>query len=160
MTILHPIVRIGVALSLYLDRSAELLVACAESFEGMPCGVLVRPHPALSIKAVMKDAGLARLPENFREDRSPSTTTFLQSIHYLVYMTTTVAIEALAAGVPVILYRSEHVIDMDNLYDFPEARTAVCGPTELRQAVFPVAGGRMTLAEFLAQLDADVREAP
>jgi hypothetical protein len=132
-------IRVLVAPSIILTNAAELLFSASEAFhDDQQITIVLKCHPRLPADRVSAEAGLSSLPANFVIDERPIAEV-LRAVDVLVYSDSTVALEALAHGVPVVHYSSNHEIDLDPLEDFPDLRSSTGTAQGLRAIVCALA---------------------
>jgi hypothetical protein len=119
--------------SVLIQESVEMLSKCIKAFrhlEGVE--ILIKCHPTLPCRHL--SPGLPEpLPRNMKISMDPTIEPLLDKAGVLIYAgTSTVAVEALARGVPYIHVRSDLALDMDIFAGDNELEKSVSGPSELR----------------------------
>lgn len=99
---------------------------------------IIKLHPTLPRRKI--SAHLLRIPENFEVSEKP-VEELLESTDVVVYTGSTVAVEALAQGIPIIHVRSDLIIDRD-IFNEQDNINSVSTPEELCQAVKAIAKKR------------------
>ena len=128
-------IRVLLAPAVIATNAAELLLVAIEAFPGgQQFTVVLKCHPRLPADRVLAEAGCSALPDNFLTDERPIAEA-LRHVDVVVYSDSTVALEALAQGIPVVHYSSNHEIDLDPLEDFPDLRFSTGTAQGLRDAV-------------------------
>ncbi len=87
---------------------------------------MARLHPASDARAIR-----AALPSGIRYAEEPLSD-LLPRAHLMLYTYSVVPYEALAAGTPPVLVRSEAMLDLDQLEPTPDVRWVARTPAELR----------------------------
>ncbi len=142
----HQKKKLLVALSIGVNESVELVhkvVLALGGKEGM-C-IDIKCHPATPFALISRY--FPALPTNVRIREDP-VETLLEFADVLLYAESTVCIEALAMGVPVINVRSDHRIDM-NILEGVTVVPSVSAPEEILEAI-----SRVTSPDVLEQFDA------
>lgn len=123
-----------VALPIQANAGSELAWQAIEALRDCPeYSVLIKCHPVTP--AHLLDGDLERaLPAHFSFTELPMDALW-DKVDLLLYSNSTVCLEALATGVPVVNVSSELVIDMDPLDVLPELRRVARNAEELRRFV-------------------------
>ncbi len=111
------------ACSIDAEQSIELLRKASTAFGGE---LVARLHPASDARAIR-----AALPRGIRYADEPLAD-LLPRARLMLYTYSVVPYEALAAGTPPVLVRSEAMLDLDQLEPTPEVRWVARTPAELR----------------------------
>ena len=114
-------------------ETAELLDLAFQLFaedDGVP--IVVKCHPIMPFEKV--SGSIRPLPKNVQVSDEPIEELMLKS-SLMVYTGSTVCIQALALGLPVVHVRPQFDFDLDPLEAVPEARLEARGPDELREKV-------------------------
>ena len=124
-----------VALSIGINDSVELAHKVFAALGGR-VGIIVdvKCHPTTPFPFISPH--IPEIPANVRIRTEP-VEELLSDSDILVYAESTVCVEALAMGVPVINVKSDHRIDM-NIFDGIESIPSVSTPAELEGAVMQV----------------------
>jgi hypothetical protein len=138
----RPAVRtILVAASISSEDFFELAYKTIEALRDVPdLKVLIKFHPKMRrnvmglMKVVLDSLDLKNLPEKFSITDQPLTD-LLQTVDLVLHNGTSVAVEAMAQGVPTLLLQSDIWFDMDTLGFFPGVGAAARTPDEIRAAV-------------------------
>ena len=129
------VVRVLVMMSIVMTQSAELLLGAVEAFaDPRAFRVTVKFHPCFPARRVIAEAGAWTLPAHVAVVDAP-VSELLRVADVLVYIDSTTAVEALAHGVPIVHFASDHELDTDPLAPFTDVRVSVGTPEELRKAV-------------------------
>ena len=114
-----------VACAVGLEEAAELVGLASELFqEDEEVDVIVKCHPITSIHGVCKYLGKP-LPNHIQVSGEPITQLFA-SASVMVYTSSTVCVQALAHGLPMVHLRPQFDLDMDPLEAYPDLRLAGC----------------------------------
>lgn len=116
------------------EDTAELVAMAAGLFDGDEgVRVVMKCHPSMPFYKV---SGLTatRLPGHVRLSEEPVTELMLKS-SVMVYSGSTVCIQALALGLPVVHLRTQFDFSLDPLETVPDLRLEATGLEELRQKV-------------------------
>jgi glycosyltransferase involved in cell wall biosynthesis len=153
-----------VALSAGIDDSLELTynILCAL---GNREGIIIdiKCHPILPFKII--SPYIRSLPENVRIREEPIEN-LLTNSDVLLYSESTVCLEALAMGVPIVNIRSNHRINV-NILEGIEVVPSVSAPEEIQEAIKFVTSGealeqfdnlQVIVDEFFAPLTKDYLE--
>jgi hypothetical protein len=124
-----------VALSYSRNLTEELLISLFNVFQdytGKDVRFVLKFHPeappeSLSIRQPDWPAHFEKTDRNMED--------ILKEVDLVIYSSTTVGLEALVNGVPVIRYYSEHSIDLDPLNAFDERAVKSCSESSLKQVV-------------------------
>jgi hypothetical protein len=95
--------------------------------------IVIKCHPLLAFLKVSKSVG-GPLPKHVEVSDAPLTDLMLKS-SAMVYSGSTVCVQALAFGLPVVHLRPQFDLDLDPLEAVPELRLEATGLEELRQKV-------------------------
>jgi surface carbohydrate biosynthesis protein (TIGR04326 family) len=128
----HTVKIVLVALSAGVNDSLELahkVISALANHEGII--VDLKCHPTLPFSIISQH--IRELPNNVRIREDPIEK-LLANSDILVYAESTVCIEALAMGVPIINIKSDHRIDM-NIFEGIDAVLSVSNPTEITGAI-------------------------
>ena len=120
-----------VAASVNINEAVELIEKCLEAFSGNPAfNLIIKMHPTLPFGKIANYFPV--LPENVTVSETP-VQELLACADLVLYTSSTVAIEAVALGVPVIHVKSDHIIDM-NFFDAESAIPSFSEPEEIARA--------------------------
>lgn len=136
-----------IASSFGREEAAELVDLAGRLFdEEDRIPIVIRCHPLMPLEkfATMLEGPL---PSHVAVSHEPTTSLMTQS-SVMVYTSSTVCVEALALGVPVVHHRPRFELDMDPLETSPDARLEASGLEELRQKVLWLLDHR---EEYIAQ---------
>ena len=123
-----------VASSDCLEEAAELVYMAGNLFEeDEGISVVVKCHPRMPFKRVADLTGL-HLPDHVMLSEEPIADLMLES-SIMVYSGSTVGIQALALGLPVVHLRTQFDLDLDPLDAVPHLRLEATGLEELREKV-------------------------
>ncbi len=122
--------------------------------------VWIKFHPRMSgspeqcVETAVRALHLGALPKHVQITREP-VTELLPRCGVLLYSGTTVGLEALALGVPVILVQSDLWFDMDILFFAPGSQTRARTPEAIRTAVRRALGEPGTTTQMAGGLVLD-----
>lgn len=117
-----------------LEETVELVSMAANMFdENDGIQVVLKCHPRMPYQKVQGLIG-AQLPKHVRVSDDPIID-LISDCAVMVYSGSTVAIEAMALGVPTIHLTSQFDFDLDPLEAVPDLRLAAMGLEDLRQKV-------------------------
>ncbi|WP_207205283.1 hypothetical protein, partial [Methanolobus psychrotolerans] len=112
-------VTILVALSIDKNESCELLHKVLDTFGNHRMyDIILKFHPLMQYRVIMNEMNIQLFPEHFTVSNE-SISSLLNECDILLYMTTTICVEALAAGVYPIHIKSSYNIDCDILDGSP-----------------------------------------
>ena len=133
-----------VAPSIGLDETAELAYMAAHLFdEDAGVRVVLKCHPMLPFERVRKLIG-APLPPHVQISDEPIKDLILKS-SVMIYSNSSVCIDSLALGVPVVNLRPRFDISLDPLEDFPDLRPEATGLADLQAGLTPEGGSEHIL---------------
>jgi len=116
------------AASVNINEAVELIEKCLEAFSGrLEFTIIIKLHPTLPFAIISKN--FPSFPENFVVSETP-VHDLLKRSDLVLYTSSTVAIEAVALGIPVIHVKSDHVIDM-NFFDGESSIPSFSDPKEI-----------------------------
>ena len=119
------------AASVNTNEAVELIEKCLGAFSGRPgFTIVIKTHPTLPFRRISKYFPV--LPENAVVSENP-VQDLLGHSDLVLFTSSTVAIEALALGIPVIHVKSDHTIDM-NFFDGEAAIPSFSDPREIARA--------------------------
>lgn len=95
--------------------------------------VRIRPHPMASLDNALKIAPLAR--RDFFSTSTDSLTVDLRWADVVLYASSTVAIEALSLGIPVVYMDLGDYLDADPLFGLNEFKWSVSDPTDMSSTI-------------------------
>lgn len=108
------------------------LLECA--FVGVPgYRVRVRPHPSVPLEDAFKVAPLTR--QDFYSASTSSLADDLQWADVVLYSSTTVGLEALAMGIPVVHLDLGTFLDEDPMFGWSEFKWSVADPSDLVKTI-------------------------
>jgi hypothetical protein len=117
-----------IAVSVNINEAVELIEKCLEAFSGKPAfNLTIKTHPTLPFCKIADFFPV--LPENAIVSEIP-VQELLARADLVLYTSSTVAIEAVAMGVPVIHVKSDHIIDM-NFFDGESSIPSLTEPEEI-----------------------------
>jgi surface carbohydrate biosynthesis protein (TIGR04326 family) len=120
-----------VAASVNINEAVELIEKCLEAFSGKPAfNLIIKMHPTLPFGKISKYFPV--LPKNVIVSETPVQELLARS-DLVMYTSSTVAIEAVALGVPVIHVKSDHIIDM-NFFEDENAIPSFSEPGDIARA--------------------------
>lgn len=124
-----------VALSIGSDEAAELTLKICEAFRGATdYRVLIKPHPSMPLAAMSRRMGRVSLPDHIVVSNA-KVTELLQEVDVVLYTDSTVALEALMRGIPVVHVGSDLKIDCDLLDVKPHLRLHARSTNEILECV-------------------------
>lgn len=124
-----------VAMPYSRSLTRELLICLFNAFmdlEGEGARFIIRFHPEVPPERL--GIQLPTWPAHFQRTDRPLLE-ILEGIDLVVYSSSTVGLEALQNGIPVVRYCSEHSIDLDPLDAFGEESLRSCSEANFRQVV-------------------------
>lgn len=123
-----------VPLTMVRDETIKILNFLYESgIEKTDYQVILRPHPAASIKSIIN--GNIPIPKNVTFDNKTSAKEQLRNSDILIYTWTTMALEALKLGLSLIYLDILTPLYVDPLFEYPDIRKSVKNPEELIPAI-------------------------
>lgn len=106
-----------VALSAEINSTLELIYKSIAAFTNEPdISILIKPHPLIPYSRFKQY--LSVVPENFKITETPISE-LLCHVNVVLYTESTVSLEAVSAGVPILHVSSDHNIDIDIFCDEP-----------------------------------------
>ncbi len=118
-----------VATSADLDESLEVLEKSIQAFGDMPeCNVTIKCHPTVKFDMLYKY--LSKIPSNFSISEK-SLEDLLPQADLMLYASSSVAVEALAVGLPVMHIRSDFKINM-NIFESISYIPSISRPDKIR----------------------------
>lgn len=120
-----------IALSYLPSLSAELLAATLDAFCDSKQGAfrfLVKCHPDTPLSALRADT--ATWPDYFQTTEEPMAA-LLSKVDLVIYSSSTVGLEAVSNGVPVVKYLSSCFLDLDILDERENNELPICDDTSL-----------------------------
>jgi len=151
-----------IATSIILEESQELLSTCFEAFRDLKgVEIHIKSHPTLPFEHL--SSHLPSLPANMTISREPIDSLLEKAGVLISAGTSTVALEALACGVPYIHVRSDLALDLDILAG-EDVEKSVSGPSELREATLMALqnpgiapdGAQRILGKFFAPVNMNI----
>ena len=125
--------RILVTPSVLMAQAAELVLVTLEAFsDSNVFNVTFKFHPTLPAARVMSEAGVSSLPAHMTIARE-AVPALLKDADVMLYTYSATAIEALAAGVPIVHFATNCDIDLDPLASFSGIRISTGTPEGLRE---------------------------
>lgn len=116
------------------EETAELAITAKGLFApGDGVRVVLKCHPLMPFEQVSSLVG-PQIPEHVHLSDDPVTDLMLDS-SVLIYSGSTVCVQAMALGLPVVHLRTKFDLDLDPLDAVPEARVEATGIEELRKQV-------------------------
>jgi surface carbohydrate biosynthesis protein (TIGR04326 family) len=129
------------------EEAAELLHLAVRLFDGNEgVRIAIKCHPLLPFQKVSSSIG-GQLPKHVEVSDDPLSDLMLKSC-VMVYSGSTVCVQALALGLPVVHVRPQFDFDLDPLETVPDLRLEATGLEELRQKVLWLLDHR---DEYIAQ---------
>lgn len=117
-----------------LEEAAELVHLAGNLFDkNQDISVVVKCHPRMPFERVSAATGI-RLPDHVVLSDKPISDLISES-SVMVYSGSTVAIQALTLGLPVVHLRTQFELDLDPLGLLPHLRLEATGLEELREKV-------------------------
>lgn len=118
-----------VATSADLDESLEVLEKSVQAFGDMPeYSVIIKCHPTMRFD--MLCGYLSTTPSNFSVSEK-TLEDLLPQVDLMLYSSSSVAVEALAAGLPIVHIRSDFKIDM-NIFESINGIPSISRPDKIR----------------------------
>ena len=124
-----------VAMSYSYTITQEMLLSLFDSFREpnrQDLKFLIKFHPEVPLESLPIQPPV--WPAHFQKTVIPISQ-LLKETNLVIYSASTVGLEALLAGVPVVRYYSEHAIDLDPLDAFDENMIKSCSERNMRQVV-------------------------
>jgi hypothetical protein len=150
------------------NLTEELLISLFDAFvdlAGEEIRFVIKFHPEVPLESLRIQ--LPAWPAYFQKTDKPIPE-ILKEVNLAIYSSSTVGLEALLHGVPVVRYCSEHTLDLDPLGAFGEAIIKSCSEENLREVILSVlkqgsgyatqqsALSRENLNKFLSPVDENV----
>jgi hypothetical protein len=157
-----------VAMPYSRNLTEELLTSLFNAFldlAGEEIRFVIKFHPEVPLESLRVQ--LPAWPAYFQKTDKPIPET-LKEVNLVIYSSSTVGLEALLHGVPVVRYYSEHTLDLDPLGAFGEKMIRSCSEENLREITISVlkqgsnystqqpALNRENLNKFLSPVDENV----
>jgi len=127
-----------------LNSTLELIIKAIDAFGNkneITC--IIKLHPTFPRRTI--SAYLSRIPDNFSVSDKPIDL-LISSVDLVVYTGSTVAIEAIARGIPILHVRSDLVIDRD-IFNESDHIVSVSRPEEMYLALISLCGKKTTSRE-------------
>ena len=127
-----------VALPYRANLAKEMLLATFNAFKDLEkenIRIIIKPHPVVPLKRLKIQ--LPAWPAHFQET-DKSVPEILKEVDLLIYSSSTTGLEAFLVGVPVIKYRSEHIIDFDALDTLSGTAIRSCSENNMKHVVLSV----------------------
>lgn len=126
---------IFVPLTITVEDTVKVFCFLFESGLGQsPEKIYLRFHPATPVKAVLKELHFS-LPDNFIISENPSIYAEMERCSVVLYTWTTVCLEALKMGRPVIYLDVNYPLEMDPLFECNHLRDACREPGDLIEKI-------------------------
>ena len=154
-----------VAMPYSVNLTQELLLAVFSAFEGLKTDkprFIIKFHPAAPPSQL--GIPLSEWPAHFEKTDRPIPE-ILREIDLLIYSSSTTGLEALLAGVPVIKYCSEHLLDLDPLDAIDGSLVRSCSENNMKRVVLSALGEKSnhlteqpasSLDEFFSPINEEV----
>lgn len=140
--------RVLVALATSLEEHVNTLDFVGQAFRSQEkYQVRIRPHPAFSMDRVLKAA--ASIRPNFFEPSTESLAEDLAWADIVLYATSTVGLEAVSLGIPVVHLDLGEPVDADPMFGWDEFRWSVADPPQLLKTIGDIED--LPETEFLAR---------
>ena len=137
-----------VALPYSRSLSEEMLMVIFGAFRDLAeekLMFIIKFHPEVPLERL--EIQLPPWPGHFQRTEKPMAE-ILKEVDLVIYSSSTIGLEALLGGVPVIRYCPEHIIDLDASDAFGEGVVKSCSEDDIKQAVLSALnGGNSHLAE-------------
>ncbi len=120
------------------DEEVPLLNYALQQALEMPEVVFrTRTHPTFPFDQLLQRSlwNERKLPENLQDSRKPSVIEDLQICNAVLYWGTTVSLEALMVGKPIIQFDRGDFLNYDPLFEFKDFKWPVCEGVSLRDAI-------------------------
>jgi len=127
-----------------INSTLELVYKSILAFgerEGISC--IIKFHPTLPRRKILQY--LSQMPDNFIISEDPIID-LLSGVDMVVYTGSTVSVEALAQGIPILHVRSDLIIDRD-FYEPEDQIKSVSRPQEMYQAFMEFSGYSQIIKE-------------
>jgi hypothetical protein len=157
-----------VAMTYSRSLTEELLISLFDAFVdlgGEEIRFVIKFHPEVPLESLRIQ--LPAWPAYFQKTDKPIPE-ILPEVNLVIYSSSTVGLEALLHGVPVVRYCSEHSLDLDPLGAFDETMIRSCSEENLREVILSVlkqgssyatqqsALSRENINKFLSPVDENV----
>ena len=124
-----------VALAYSITLTEELLLAVFNAFTSLEVNTIsfvVKSHPW----APLENLGiqLSTWPSHFKKTDKP-VSEVLKQADLVIYSSSTIGLEALLSGVPIVRYHSEHILSLDPLDALSETVSRSCSGSNVKEAV-------------------------
>ncbi len=126
-----------VALPYQTDLVQEFLLAVFNAFEGLKDspGILIKFHPSASAKNLR--IRLPDWPPHFESTEKPISE-MLGEIDLVICSSANIILEMALTGIPVVSYRSEHILCLDELEGLDEGAVKSCYENDMQNVVLSV----------------------
>ncbi len=141
---INAVKKVLIALPSSVELTEEMITVLLTSFSSLNGNIrfIVKFHPDIQ----MNSFKLGVLPEHISVARE-KISHYLPEISLAVYSSSTVGLEALLAGVPVIKYYSEHLLDLDPLDAVSDLPVLKCSGKNMRDQILLALGKNYSFAE-------------
>jgi surface carbohydrate biosynthesis protein (TIGR04326 family) len=115
------------------SQSQEMLLAVLNAFREMEkIRIIMKPHPAVPLERLAIQ--VSAWPVNFEMVDKP-VPEILKEVDLLIYSASTTGLEASLAGIPVVKYYSEHLLDLDPLDTVDGSSVRSCSENNMKHVV-------------------------
>ncbi len=127
-----------VAFPIGKEASIEILSFFLENQRNfLPYSILLKFHPVLKPEEIIKELR-DPLPNNFKVFKTSSVDQLLKNADIVCFSQTTVGLEALFQGIPVICIEIDPFYPSDPIFRFNDLKWTVHNPDELVQALYEI----------------------
>lgn len=153
----RPLRDVLVVLTAEVDEYLRMLGFLAAAFPEGAGGrrLMIRPHPITPLADALER--MQPLPFEFEEVSAPPLDEVLEASDVVLYTSSTVALEALARGIPVVYLDTGEYLRVDPLVGLEAFRFDTDGPEDLAAALGAI--DQMTEADYAAAQEAAARYA-
>ena len=96
---------------------------------------IIRPHPMLSLANILKKTDYPIINNENVSISSNSLLNDLKSSDLCIYWGSTVSIEAIKMGIPIVHYRTNSILDYDPLYNFHHLKWTINYKSDLKKTI-------------------------
>lgn len=93
---------------------------------------IIKSHPDVPLESLKVQ--LPSWPAHFQKTEEPISN-LLSKVDLVIYSSSTVGLEALLGGIPIVKYYSEHIIELDPLDAFNDLKIKSCSENNMRDMV-------------------------
>ena len=149
-----PAARLLVVLATNIDEYVKVVRFLDEAFgSDCPWEIWIRPHPMFSLEEAMRITGKPRF--SYHKSDREALPECLDWADVVLYVHSTVSIEALARGIPVVHLNVPNVLNPDPLLSFDDFKWRADVPRDLPRAIEAING--LPGDEFIRRQELGVR---